>query len=179
MKETVQALRLLLVLTLLTGVGYPMAVFVVGQTLFPKQAEGSPVVREGKLAGSALLAQKFESNRYFWPRPSAGDYATVPSSASNLGPTSAALRKAVAERRSKFGEDAPTEMLTASGSGLDPHISPEAAMRQIARVAATRNRDQGEVKALVQAATEGPQFGFLGEPRVNVFALNLRLDAAK
>lgn len=179
MKTIIQALRLLILLTLLTGVAYPVAVTIAARLVFPNQASGSIVSRDGKAVGSALLAQKFESDRYFWPRPSAGDYATVPSGASNLGPTSEALKKAIAERRAKFGADAPVEMLTASGSGLDPHISPEAAVQQINRVAKARNLNPERVGALVKVAIEPPQWGIFGEPRVNVLALNLRLDALK
>ena len=179
MKIILQALRLFLLLTLLTGVAYPVAVTVAARLVFPNQARGSIVNRDGKPVGSALLAQKFESTRYFWPRPSASDYATVPSGASNLGPTSAALQKAIAERRSKFGADAQGEMLTASGSGLDPHISPQAAAQQIARVAEARKLDAARVAAVVAENTEPPQWGIFGEPRVNILALNLRLDALK
>ena len=179
MKTILQALRLLILLTLLTGVAYPVVVTAVARLAFPHQASGSVISRDGKPVGSALLAQKFESPRYFWPRPSAGDYATVPSGASNLGPTSEALKKSIAERRVKFGADAPVEMLTASGSGLDPHISPEAAIQQINRVAKVRNLNPERVGALVKAAIEPPQWGIFGEPRVNVLALNLQLDALK
>ncbi|MEI6562345.1 MAG: potassium-transporting ATPase subunit KdpC [Verrucomicrobiota bacterium] len=179
MKTIIQALRLLILLTLLTGVAYPVAVTVAARLVFPNQASGSIVSRDGKTVGSALLAQKFESDRYFWPRPSAGDYATVPSGASNLGPTSEALKKAIAERRVKFGADAPVEMLTASGSGLDPHISPESAIQQINRVAKARDLNPERVGALVKAAIQPPQWGVFGESRVNVLALNLRLDALK
>ena len=177
MKTILQALRLFLLLTLLTGVAYPVAVTVAARLVFPNQSSGSLIFRDGQAVGSALLAQKFESERYFWPRPSAGDYATVPSGASNLGPTSEALKKALAERRAKFGADAPVEMLTASGSGLDPHISPQAATQQIFRVAAARRLDAARLSALVTECTEPPQWGVFGEPRVNVLTLNLRLDA--
>lgn len=179
MKTILQALRLFLLLTLLTGVAYPVAVTVVARLVFPNQASGSLVFRDGQPVGSTLLAQKFESPRYFWPRPSASDYATVPSGASNLGPTSEVLKKAIAERRSKFGADAPVEMLTASGSGLDPHISPQAAAQQIARVARVRKLDPARVTALVTENTELPQWGIFGEPRVNVLTLNLRLNTLK
>ena len=179
MKTIIQAFRLFILLTLLTGVAYPVAVTLVGRAIFPYQASGSIVERDAKPVGSALLAQKFESPRYFWPRPSASDYATVPSGASNLGPTSEALKKAIAERRAKFGVDAPEEMLTASGSGLDPHISPQAASQQIARVAEARKLDAARIAALVAGCTEPPQWGVFGEPRVNVLALNLRLDTIK
>lgn len=179
MKTILQALRLLILLTLLTGLAYPVVVTIAARLVFPNQSSGSIVSRDGKAVGSALLAQKFESERYFWPRPSAGDYATVPSGASNLGPTSEALKKAIAERRAKFGADAPVDMLTASGSGLDPHISPEAAVQQINRVAKARDLNSERVGALVKAAIEPPQWGVFGEPRVNVLALNLRLDSLK
>ena len=138
MKTTLQSLRILLVLTVLTGVIYPVAMTGVALLLFPKQATGSLVRVGNNIVGSDLLAQKFESARYFWSRPSAAEYATVASGASNKGPTSADLAKAINARREKFGPDAPGDLLTASGSGLDPHISPAAAMFQVPRVAAER-----------------------------------------
>jgi potassium-transporting ATPase KdpC subunit len=176
MKTIVQSLRIYIVLTLLTGIIYPLAMTGIAQLLFPRQANGSRIVENGKLLGSDLIVQKFESPRYFWPRPSAADYATVASGASNKGPTSADLRKAIDERRAKFGNEAPVDLLTASGSGLDPHISPEAARSQIPRVADARKMSIQQISALVDQATEQPQFGFLGEPRVNVLRLNQALD---
>ncbi|MEY2601613.1 MAG: potassium-transporting ATPase KdpC subunit [Verrucomicrobiota bacterium] len=176
MKTILQSLRIYIILTLLTGILYPLAMTGVAQLLFPKQANGSRIVENGKLIGSDLLVQKFESPRYFWPRPSSADYATVPSGASNKGPTSADLKKSIDERRAKFGKDAPVDLLTASGSGLDPHISPEAARSQVARVAAERNVSIQKVTTLVDQTIEEPQFGFLGEPRVNVLQLNRALD---
>jgi K+-transporting ATPase ATPase C chain len=176
MKTILQSLRIYIILTLLTGILYPLAMTGVAQLLFPKQANGSRIVEDGKLIGSDLLGQKFESPRYFWPRPSSADYATVPSGASNKGPTSADLKKSIDERRAKFGKDAPADLLTASGSGLDPHISPEATRLQISRVAAARNMSSQQISALVDQATEPPQFGFLGETRVNVVRLNRALD---
>jgi K+-transporting ATPase ATPase C chain len=176
MKTILQSLRIYIVLTLLTGILYPLAMTGVAQLLFPKQANGSRIVENGQLIGSDLLGQKFESPRYFWPRPSSADYATVPSGASNKGPTSADLKKSIDERRAKFGNDAPVDLLTASGSGLDPHISPEATRLQISRVATARNMSIQQVSALVDQTTEPPQFGFLGESRVNVLKLNLALD---
>jgi potassium-transporting ATPase KdpC subunit len=179
MKTTLQSLRILLVLTLLTGVIYPAAMTGVARLIFPKQTTGS-LVRDGnKIVGSDLLAQKFESARYFWPRPSAADYATVASGASNKGPTSADLAKTIAERREKFGQNAPGDLLTASGSGLDPHISPAAAMFQVSRVAAERKLPNERVATLVQQTMEPPQLRFLGEPRVNVLRLNRALDAVR
>jgi potassium-transporting ATPase KdpC subunit len=176
MKTTIQSLRIYIVLTLLTGIIYPLVITGIVQLLFPKQANGSRIVENGKLIGSELLVQKFESPRYFWPRPSAADYATVASGASNKGPTSADLKKAVDERRTKFGNDAPVDLLTASGSGLDPHISPEAARLQISRIAAARNISIQKISSLVDQTIEPPQFGFLGEPRVNILRVNRALD---
>ncbi len=179
MKQLFTSFRVLLVLTLLTGVVYPLIVTAVATLVFPKPAQGSLVVVGNTLIGSELLAQKFDSPRYFWPRPSGADYATVPSGASNKGPTSVDLLKAIDERRAKFGHDAPADLLTASASGLDPHISPAAAKYQCARVASARGLAPERVRALVEPLTEPPQWGVFGEPRVNVFALNRAVDALK
>ena len=176
MKVIFQSLRIYLVLTLLTGIVYPLAMTGVAQLFFPKQANGSRVIDQNKLVGSDLLAQKFENPKYFWPRPSAADFATLPSGASNKGPTSVDLKKSIDERRKQFGDDAPVDLLTASASGLDPHISPNAARSQIARVAAARNMSIEKISALVDSTVEEPEFGFLGEPRVNVLKLNRALD---
>jgi K+-transporting ATPase ATPase C chain len=176
MKTILQSLRIYIVLTLLTGILYPLAMTGIARVLFPKQANGSRIVENGKLIGSDLLVQKFESPRYFWPRPSSADYATVPSGASNKGPTSSDLKKSIDERRVRFGNDAPVDLLTASASGLDPHISPEAARSQVPRVAATRNVSIQKISALIDETIEAPQLGFLGEPRVNVLRLNRVLD---
>lgn len=179
MKTILQSLRIYIVLTLLTGILYPLAMTGIAQLLFPKQANGSRIVEQNKLVGSDLIAQKFESPRYFWPRPSSADYATVASGASNKGPTSVDLKKSIDERRGKFGKDAPVDLLTAAGSGLDPHISPEAARSQIPRVAATRNMSIQQISAVVDQTIEEPQLGFLGEPRVNVLRLNRELDQVR
>jgi potassium-transporting ATPase KdpC subunit len=176
MKVTLQSIRIYLVITILTGVIYPLAMTGVAQLFFPRQANGSRIIESGKLIGSDLIAQKFELPKYFWPRPSAADYGTVPSGASNKGPTSADLKKAIDERREKFGADVPVDLLTASGSGLDPHISPEAAQLQIPRVASARNMSIQRITAVVDQTIEQPQLGFLGEPRVNVLQLNRALD---
>ncbi|MDQ2918453.1 MAG: potassium-transporting ATPase subunit KdpC [Verrucomicrobiota bacterium] len=176
MKTLFQSIRIYLVLTLLTGIIYPLAITGIAQLVIPKQANGSRIVQDGKLIGSDLLSQKFESREYFWPRPSAADFATVPSGASNKGPTAADLKTVIDERRQKFGADAPIDLLTASGSGLDPHLSPEGARMQIPRVAAARARSIEEISALVDREIEPPQFGFLGEARVNVLRLNRALD---
>jgi K+-transporting ATPase ATPase C chain len=178
MKTIIQSVRALFVFTVLTGALYPLGISLAAYA-FPAKANGSLIAVDGKTVGSSLLAQKTESPRYFWPRPSAGDFATVASGASNKGPTSADLVKAVAERRAKFGAEAPAEMLTASGSGLDPHISPEAAQQQVARIAAERKIPAERVAALVAQHTESPQFGIFGDPRVNVLTLNLALDALR
>jgi K+-transporting ATPase ATPase C chain len=187
MKIFFPCFRLFLVLVILTGVIYPLAVTAIAQLTLHNQAEGSPLNLNGKLIGSALLSQKTEGPKYFWPRPSAGDYATVASSASNFGPSSDALKKAIADRATKLrsannlAADAPLpdDMITASASGLDPDISPAAARIQIDRVGKARdfNEEQkAKLEKLVESHIEGPQLGFLGEPRVNVLLLNLALD---
>jgi K+-transporting ATPase ATPase C chain len=162
---------------------------LVAQLAFPDKANGSLVMRDGKIIGSALLAQQFTGSNYFWPRPSACTYGTGPtglvaSGGSNLGPTSGALQTNVINNTAAFisGNNLPTntlvpaDMVFASASGLDPHISPEAARLQIARVAAARGLSPDKVTALVDKFKEGSQWGFLGEPRVNVFLLNIALD---
>ena len=190
-KLITQSILQKLVCILLCGVLYPLAMTAIAQLAFPRQANGSLVERDGKLVGSALLAQQFTGPKYFWPRPSAASYGTGPSgiagsSGSNFGPTSAQLQtnvranaKALREAH-KLPADAPVpaDLVFASGSGLDPHISPEAARFQIARVAAAREMGEDQVKALVEKFIESPQWGFLGEARVNVLLLNLALDAA-
>lgn len=179
MKTILQSLRAIIVLTILTGALYPLLVTGISRVAFPKQAAGSPITVGGQLVGSELLAQKFEKPEYFWPRPSGADYATVASGASNKGPTSADLVKSIEERRAKFGADAPAELLTASGSGLDPHLSPAAAKFQAPRIAAARKLSESSVVALIDSKTEGPQLGIFGEARVNVLALNRALDELK
>ncbi len=171
MKTLLTSIRALIVFTLLAGVLYPLAVTLAAQAIFPREANGSRLPN-----GSAMLAQKFTSPQYFWPRPSAADFATVASGASNQGSTSAKLRDQIAERRAAWGEGAPSDLLTASGSGLDPHISPEAARFQISRVAAARSLPTETVAAMVQRHVEPPQFGVFGQARVNVLELNLALD---
>ena len=186
MKLLIQSILLTLVFTVITGIAYPLAVTGLAQLLFRNQANGSLLQRDGKIAGSALLAQPFAGATYFWPRPSAGSYATVPSGASNLGPTSPVLQSNVVANARAFREGnhlpdstpVPADMVFTSGSGLDPHISPEAARLQIARVAEARTAEVARVTALVAQYTERPQLGFLGEPRVNVLKLNLALDRA-
>jgi K+-transporting ATPase ATPase C chain len=187
MKILMPCFRLFLVLMLLTGVIYPLAVTAIAQVAFHSQAEGSLLSVNGKVVGSMLLSQKTESSTYFWPRPSAGDYAAVPSGASNLGPSSDALKKAISDRAAKFRTEnhlssdtpLPDDMMTASASGLDPDISPAAAFLQVDRIVAARgwNADQTtRLVALVGHYIKGPQLGFLGESRVNVLLLNRALD---
>jgi potassium-transporting ATPase KdpC subunit len=187
MKTILPALRLFIILSILTGVLYPLAVTGLAQWWFPRQANGSLVSQGQTVVGSELLAQAFKNPRYFWPRPSAGNFATVPSGGSNYGPTSGALQKAIRDRASalraahELPTDAPVppELLTASGSGLDPHISPEAARFELNRVARERGFDAkhtAQGAALISRFTEAPQWGFLGQPRVNVLLLNLALD---
>ncbi|NTV52717.1 MAG: potassium-transporting ATPase subunit KdpC [Candidatus Firestonebacteria bacterium] len=184
------ALRLFLLLTLLTGLIYPLTMTGLLQTIFPLQAYGSLTTRAGKTVGSALLAQKFSDPKYFWPRPSAADFATTPSGASNWGPISPALRKTVGERRAALQSAqglpataaVPADLVFASGSGLDPHISPAAAEFQLWRVARARGLTPVQIpalKALIARNTAAPQFGCLGQARVNVLLLNLELDTLK
>ena len=179
------ALRFFLTLSLLTGILYPLAVTGIAQALFAWRAGGSLVRVDGRVAGSELLAQKFNAPRYFWPRPSSVGYATTPSGGSNQGWNSAQLKKAVAERRatlqpSEGTSTIPGDLLFASASGLDPHISPEAAFYQLARVATARGFDgqrRQRLLALIGRKTEAPLWGFLGQPRINVLQLNLALDS--
>lgn len=180
------ALMMLLILTILTGVMYPLAVTGLAQLLFPTQANGSLMTRDGKVIGSELIGQYFDEPQYFWGRPSATSpypYNAAASSGSNLGPTNPVLIEAVktrvaAVRAADPGNEAPVpvDLVTTSGSGLDPHISPAAALYQAHRVARVRGVQESQVKDLVALHTEGRQFGLLGEPRVNVLKLNLALD---
>ena len=181
-----QSVLMFLALTIVTGVAYPLAMTLVGQSLFPHQANGSLVERNGKVVGSSLIGQQFDEAKYFWGRPSATGptpYNGAASTGSNLGPTNPAQLDAVrgrVEALQKADPDqkgaAPVELVTASGSGLDPHISPAAAEYQVARVASTRSLDAKTVRSLVEQHTEGRLLGIIGEPRVNVLELNLALD---
>lgn len=174
--------------TVLVGGLYPLLMYGVGALAFPRQAEGSLVVVNGATVGSSLIGQDFEGDRYFHPRPSAIGYDASNSGASNLGWTSAALKQAYDQRLSDWrkanpqgpaSDPPPMDMLFASASGLDPHVSPEAAELQVPRVAAARHLRVAQARALldlVRAHEEGPQLGFLGEPRVNVLGLNLDMD---
>lgn len=166
-----------LVWVLLAGCVYPLLVTAGGQLLFHHQANGSLLHHNGSLIGSELIGQPFKTPEYFWPRPSATEYQTLPSGPSNYGPTSNKLKVAVEERRHFLGEQAPEDLLTASASGLDPHISPEAARFQLDRVSRARNLAPETVNLLIERLTEPPQWGILGKSRVNVLKLNIALDA--
>jgi K+-transporting ATPase ATPase C chain len=191
-KLITQSIRQLILWSVVTGVVYPLVITLIAQGAFRDQANGSLVERDGKLIGSALLAQQFTGSNYFWPRPSACSYGTgasgiSASSGSNLGPTSGALQTNVMNNASAFisGNNLPTntpvpaDIVFASASGLDPHISPEAARLQIARVAVSRKMSEEKVKNLVEQFVEPPQWGFLGQARVNVLLLNVALDSAQ
>lgn len=192
LKLTFQSIRQTLVWTVICGVLYPAVITVVCQLLFSHQANGSLVERDGKVIGSELLAQQFQGSNYFWPRPSACTYGSsasgiVASGGSNLGPTSGTLQTNVQNNAAAFrsgnnlatNADVPVDMVFASASGLDPHISPAAARLQVARVAAFRGLPVVQIKALVEQYVEPPQWGFLGQERVNVLKLNVALDDLK
>jgi K+-transporting ATPase ATPase C chain len=199
-KELIVAVRVLLVLTVLTGAIYPLVITGIGGLVWPAQAAGSLIERDGKIVGSSLIAQPFTGAQYFWPRGSATSpsYNGGASSGSNQGPLNPALVDAVKDRidaleqadaqrtaePSAAGdslpkEKVPVDLVTASSSGLDPHISPAAAEYQVPRVARARGMTEDRVRELVTARTESRTFGILGEPRVNVLLLNLALDDAK
>jgi K+-transporting ATPase ATPase C chain len=197
LKEIRPAIILLLALTLITGLGYPLAMTGIAGVIFPSQAQGSIIERDGKVLGSALIGQEFTSEQYFHGRPSAttapdpkdatktvpAPYNAANSSGSNLGPTNKALIDRVKEDVDKLKAENPSasvpiDLVTTSASGLDPNISPEGALFQVPRVAKARKMPEDRVRQLVAEHTEGRFAGLLGEPRVNVLALNLALDAA-
>jgi potassium-transporting ATPase KdpC subunit len=197
LREMRPAIILLLALTVITGLAYPLAITAVAGAIFPKQAEGSLIERDGKVVGSALIGQEFKSDKYFHGRPSAtvapdpsdatktvaAPYNAANSGGSNLGPTSKALNDRVKEDVEKLkaenpSQAVPIDLVTSSASGLDPDISPEGALFQAPRVAKARDLSEDRVRQLVTENTEGRLGGLLGEPRVNVLALNLALDAA-
>jgi K+-transporting ATPase ATPase C chain len=197
LREIRPAIVLIIALTVITGLFYPLAMTGIAEVIFPKQAQGSLIEKDGKVVGSALIGQVFADDKYFHGRPSATNapdpkdstktidapYNAVNSMGSNLGPTNKALIDRVKGDVDKLKEEnpnaaVPIDLVTTSGSGLDPHISPEAALFQVPRVAKSRNMPEDRVRALVQDHIEGRTIGFLGEPRVNVLALNMALDQA-
>ena len=185
-RQMLPGLRMTLVMTVLTGLIYPGVVTGLCQLLFPNQANGSLVYKDGKVVGSTLIGQNFSKPEYFQPRPSAAGngYDATASSGSNLGPTSQKLVDRVKASADKFHKDNPTfsgtipaDLLTASGSGLDPHLSPESANAQVDRIAQARGASPDDIRALVAQLTESRDLGFLGEPRVNVLRINQALDS--
>ena len=196
-KEIRPAILILLLLTLITGLAYPLAITGIAGAIFPRQAQGSLIERDGKVVGSALIGQEFKDDKYFHGRPSAtttpdpadssktvgAPYNAANSGASNLGPTSKALNDRIKEDVDKLKAENPStsvpiDLVTTSASGLDPDISPEGALFQVPRVAKARNMPEDRVRLLVAENTSGRLIGIFGEPRVNVLALNLALDAA-
>jgi K+-transporting ATPase ATPase C chain len=197
LREIRPAILILLLLTLITGLAYPLAMTEIATAIFPRQAQGSLIERDGKIVGSALIGQEFKSDKYFHGRPSAttapdpadstktvpAPYNAANSGASNLGPTSKALNDRIKEDVDKLKAENPSsgvpiDLVTTSGSGLDPDISPEGALFQVPRVAKARNMLEERVRQLVAENTSGRLAGLIGEPRVNVLALNLALDGA-
>jgi K+-transporting ATPase ATPase C chain len=197
LREIRPAIILLLALTLITGLAYPLAMTAIAGVIFPKQAQGSLIERDGKVVGSALIGQEFKDDKYFHGRPSAttapdpadstktvsAPYNAANSGGSNLGPTSKALNDRIKEDVEKLkaensSQPVPVDLVTTSASGLDPDISPEAALFQVSRVAKARGLPEEKVRQFVSEHTQGRFGGLLGEPRVNVLALNLALDAA-
>lgn len=186
MKTIYQAGILLVVMTIVSGIFYPSIVTGIGQLIWADKSNGSLIKKGDEIVGSTLIAQQFRKPEYFWPRPSASNYSAMPSGASNLGPTSAALATSIADRRIDIATandvapaDIPMDLLTASGSGLDPHISVEAAHIQVKRIVKARGLDENSkdaVEKLIDDQVERRQFWILGERRINVLKLNLALD---
>lgn len=197
LKEVRPAILILAMLTLITGLAYPLTMTAIASVLFPERAQGSLIEKDGKVVGSALIGQEFKDDKYFHGRPSAtlapdpadssktvpAPYNAANSGGSNLGPTSKALNDRIKEDVEKLKVEnpsmpVPVDLVTTTGSGLDPHISPEAALFQVPRVAKARNMPEDRLRRLIAERTEGRLAGLLGEHRVNVLALNLALDGA-
>ena len=187
MKTLIISLKLLVFMTLLTGIVYPLFIYLVAKTVFPQMSEGSFVKINEKIIGSELFGQKFSAKRYFQSRPSAVDYQPMPSGGSNLAPTSQTLKSKIDSLRQAYivfnglpeNTDVPSDAVFSSASGIDPHISPVNALLQSGRISKERNYDGNKKKQLtelINRLTEEPQYGFLGEPRLNVLKLNLELD---
>jgi potassium-transporting ATPase KdpC subunit len=189
------ALVMIILMTILTGLAYPLGMTGIAEVLFPPQAQGSLIAKDGRVIGSSLIGQAFTSDRYFHPRPSAttgpdpadasktvsAPYNAANSTGSNLGPTNKVLIDRVKGdvetlRRENPAISVPVDLVTTTGSGLDPHVSPEAALFQVPRIAKARDLPEDQVRKLVESSVEGRLLGVLGEPRVNVLALNLALD---
>lgn len=186
MKYLIPAVRIKIFMTILLGLAYPFLMTGISQVVFPRQANGDLLKRGDQIIGSKLIGQNFERVEYFWSRPSAISYNPLPSGGSNLGQTSQTLKDLVNERRLKIKSshsdqiiEVPQDLLFASASGLDPHISPEAAHYQILRVAKARHMSEEQILNLIEQATEKRSLGFLGEPFVNVLVLNLALDKSQ
>lgn len=186
MKYLMPAIRFKIFMTILLGLIYPFTITGVSQAIFPRQASGDFLSRGGQVVGSQLIAQSFEKPEYFWPRPSAINYNPLPSGGSNLGQATQALKSAVDERRAKLkaahpdqSTEPPQDLLFASASGLDPHISPEAAQYQLQRVSKIRHISSEQLQGLIDQATDKRFLGILGEPTVNVLVLNLSLDKSQ
>jgi len=186
-KQILIAIKIFALLTVLLGVAYPLVITGIAQLAFPKEANGSLIRQGNKVIGSELIGQKFDSIIYFSSRPSATDYNPMPSGGSNFGPTSSKLKQLIADRKAQWfksnptsdPEKIPSEMLLASASGLDPHISPKAALLQVDRIVKARNFDNSRKQQILKSIaelSEAPQFLILGENRINVLALNLELD---
>ena len=188
--QIIISIKIFALFTILCGIVYPLFISGIAQLVFSAKANGSLIVQENKVIGSELIGQKFDSEIYFWSRPSATDYSSMPSGGSNYGPTSSKLKHLVADRTAQWiksnptsdPEKIPSEMLLASASGLDPHISPKAALLQVDRIVKARkfsDRQKQKLLKIVTEQTESPQFSFLGETRINVLTLNIALDKLK